>query len=350
MRVGIFFGGRSSEHEVSLLSAAAILRDINKLRYKVVLAGITKEGFWRFNDDARKMLGNLVPDDLAQTFEQVDLDPDHELRLPPANFFKQVDVVFSVLHGPYGEDGVMQGVLELANKPFVGAGVLSSAISMNKVIFKKLLETEALPQVPYIYVKHYEQANLEEHLVQIKALGYPVFIKPASLGSSIGISKVHRAEEVVGAFKLAFKHDKTVLVEKAVCNGRELEVAVLGNDDPLVSVVGEIIPSNDFYDYHAKYIDNASIIKIPAEVPQKISEEIKGLALKVYKLVECKGLARVDFFLDHDGRVLVNELNTLPGFTSISMYNKLFAHLGIMQTELITRLIESAVSAPAFSC
>lgn len=352
IRVGVIFGGRSGEHDVSLMSARSILNAMDKEKYEVIPIGITREGRWLLTGDPMKALESgvtagggvpvaLVGDPTRRDLVQVDPSP---ADAPPRGI-PQIDVVFPVLHGTYGEDGTIQGLLELANIPYVGAGVLGSAVGMDKAVAKALFERRGLPVAAYQLVmrREWESDSLPiiEQLEQ--RFGYPCFVKPANLGSSVGVTKAHNRDELVRALNLAARYDRKILVEEAI-NAREIECSVLGNDDPIASVPGEIVPSREFYDYEAKYIDDGSDLIIPANLPPEVATEIRHLAVEAFKALDCAGMARVDFFLDRDtGRVYVNEINTIPGFTKISMYPKLWEASGIPYPELIDRLIRLAI-------
>jgi D-alanine-D-alanine ligase len=316
IRVGVIRGGRSGEHEVSLRSAESILNAIDREKYEIVPLTISHEGKW-------------------EPFA-ISADPDTK---PP------VDVVFPIVHGTYGEDGTIQGLFELANVPYVGAGVLGSAICMDKDVMKRLLRAAGLPIVEYWSVR---KSELDSFLqAELNTLPYPVFVKPANLGSSVGITKAHTPEELPGALQTAAEYDQKIVVERGV-DAREIEVSVLGNDDAIASVPGEIIPSREFYDYAAKYVDDNSRLLIPAPLSDAAVKEAQHLALEAFKALECSGMGRVDLFLERpNGKFYVNEINTLPGFTSISMYPKLWDASGIAYPQLIDRLITLAIQRHA---
>jgi D-alanine-D-alanine ligase len=312
IRVGVVRGGRSGEHEVSLRSAESILNAIDRSKYEVVPITISHEGRW---------------EPFAISAEPGD-------RLP-------VDVVFPIVHGTYGEDGTIQGLFELANVPYVGAGVLGSAVGMDKDVMKRLLRDAGLPIVEYWTVRRAELHGFLEE--QMNHLPYPVFVKPANLGSSVGISKAHCAEELPAALQAAAEYDRKIVVERGL-DAREIEMSVLGNDDPVASKPGEIIPSREFYDYNAKYVDDDSRLLIPAPLTEAQIQDVQRMGLAAFKVLECSGMARVDLFLEKTtGKFYVNEINTLPGFTSISMYPKMWEASGIPYTELIDRLIVLAL-------
>jgi D-alanine-D-alanine ligase len=357
VQVGLIFGGRSGEHEVSLSSAQGVMGAIDKSKYEVVPIGITKQGRWLAAGDPWQALSSGVPAGskpaalLAEPSEQGLLslemqESEHELT---AVQLGQLDVVFPILHGPYGEDGTVQGLLELAGLPYVGAGVTASAVGMDKAVFKDVMSARGLPIVPYLVVKRKTwEGDPNRIIAQIESeLGYSCFVKPANLGSSVGIAKAHNRPELREALDDAARYDRKLLVEVAI-DAREIEVSVLGNDDPIASVPGEIVPCNEFYDYAAKYIDGESELLIPAPISEEMASQIRQLAVDAYQAIDCAGMARVDFLLDrHSERVYLNEVNTLPGFTPISMYPKLWEASGISYSELIDRLIQLALERHA---
>ncbi len=370
LRVGILFGGRSGEHEVSLLSAASILQAIDRKKFDVVPIGITKEGRWLAAGDAR----NLLNGDATAARQLRAGDPEatpgakllHEgiptlLAPEPAQATglnqsqrlgsKPLDVVFPVLHGTFGEDGTIQGLFELAGIAYVGSGVLGSAAGMDKDTMKRLFAQAGLPIVRHVTLLRADwERSPRKAFAQIEAaLKYPVFVKPANLGSSVGISKAHDRKELGPALDLAARYDRKLVIEHGVggknARARELEVAVLGNDDPKASVVGEIIPGKEFYDYEAKYLSEGSVPVIPAKLTRAESRQIREMAVAAFRACDLAGLARVDFLMEPTGkhRIYLNEVNTLPGFTRISMYPKLWEATGLSYRDLITRLIELAV-------
>ena len=356
LRVGVIFGGQSGEHEVSLVSAQGIMEAMNKERYEIIPVGITKEGRWLTSGEPMKLLQSGEPGVSAQVAEAKPMTRELATRsrrdLVPGTRetgFPQVDVVFPILHGPYGEDGTVQGLLELAGIPYVGAGVLGSALGMDKIAMKAVFASHGLPVVEHVALKRRDWERDPEAVMELveKELGYPCFIKPANLGSSVGISKVHQRSEMASALCLAARYDRRMLAERAV-DAREIEVSVLGNDEPIASVPGEIIPCREFYDYIAKYIDDRSELIIPADLPPGVTRRIQELAIAAFLAVDCAGMARVDFFLDKDTQGLyLGELNTIPGFTPISMYPKMWEASGISYSELIDRLIELALERQA---
>jgi D-alanine-D-alanine ligase len=354
-RIGILFGGRSGEHEVSLASAKSVMQAIDKSRFEVVPIGITKDGRWIASGDPLEALtsGKL------ESSQPVALlgDPSRRglMKLAAAesdakmSTIDRLDVIFPVLHGPYGEDGTVQGLLELADVPFVGAGVLGSALGMDKIAMKDIFRSYGLPVVRYLAFKRRDwQRDPDPIVSRIETeLDYPCFTKPANLGSSVGISKARNREELVGGMSEAASYDRRLLVEEGI-DAREIEVSVLGNDDPISSIPGEVVPCNEFYDYAAKYIDDRSELLIPAPIPEAVEEQVRALAVEAYMAIDCAGMARVDFLLDrHTDELYISELNTIPGFTSISMYPKLWLATGMSYAELIERLIDLAVERHA---
>jgi len=357
LRVGIIFGGRSGEHEVSLLSAQGVMNAIDRTKYEIVPIGITKAGQWLASGDPWKALssGALAESNpallLAEPSDRglMRLEDLEKERALTAVQVSQLDVVFPILHGPYGEDGTVQGLLELAGIAYVGAGVAASAVGMDKVLFKDIMLAHGIPIVPHMVILRSAWERVpDEMLHRVEAeIGYDCFVKPANLGSSVGISKAHNRAELRAALDDAARYDRKLLVEQAV-DAREIEISVLGNDEPVASVPGEVVPCNEFYDYSAKYLDGESDLLIPAPIPDETAETIVQLAVQAYRAVDCAGMARVDFLLDRDtGRVYMNELNTLPGFTPISMYPKLWEASGITYSELIDRLIQLALERHA---
>ncbi len=352
LRVGVIFGGRSGEHEVSLVSATSVIQALDKEKYEVVPIGITKEGRWISSQEALHMLKSgvgispdmerfLLPEPTRQALVSLNGEVHPDLRL---------DVVFPVVHGTYGEDGTLQGLLELANIPYVGAGVLGSALGMDKVIQKQLYKQAGLPVVKYVwFLSKLCMRDSKSVVASIeKSLRYPVFVKPANTGSSVGITKAHNRRELIDGLTLAAEYDRKVIVEQGVKNAREIEVSVLGNDDPIASVPGEIIPSNEFYDYDAKYVDGKSTTVIPAQLPPSVVKKLQHIAVKAFTTLDAAGMARVDFFVARNtNRIFLNEINTIPGFTSISMYPKLWEASGMTYSALLDRLIALALERHA---
>ena len=347
LRVGILFGGRSGEHEVSLVSARGITNAIDRDKCEVVPIGITKEGCWVVGDDPLAALSAGVRHELLST-----LNVPLELRTtseatPSAGDIRlqDLDVVFPVLHGPYGEDGTVQGFLDMLGLPYVGAGVMTSAVGMDKAISKHIFAGYGLPVLPYrVFLSRTWETNPAQVLAECEvALHYPMFSKPANLGSSVAVNKVRNRAELATGLDEAACYDRKVVVEQGI-EAREIEVSVLGNDTRIVSVPGEIIPSREFYSYAAKYLDNASRLLIPAPLLADQVEEIQQIALKACASVDCAGMARVDFLMDkHTSEIWLNEINTIPGFTPISMYPKLWEASGIGYADLIDRLIQLAL-------
>lgn len=362
LRVGVVFGGESGEHEVSLAGAASVLAAMDRSRFEPVPIGITREGRWLVGGDPLRALAQeaqtralgeagaeaSVKQELA--VRAGDAGTSTALRrmetsesLPPG-LCRRLDVVWIMLHGPRGEDGTIQGLFELAGLPYVGAGVLASAIGMDKAAMKDMFRAHGLPVVDYLVVKRHEwraQPGAVERAVA-QAIGFPCFVKPANLGSSVGISKVKAPEEVPAALAVAAAHDRRILVERAV-QGREVEVAVLGNDAPQASVPGEVCYAGEWYDYETKYGAGHTTFKVPAPLAPEVARRVRELAVLAFKAIDCAGLARVDFFIEGEAGVLVNEINTLPGFTATSAYPKLWEASGVPYTELISRLIDLAL-------
>lgn len=337
LRVGVIFGGRSAEHEVSLLSAASVLRAIDPDRFEVIPLAISREGAWLPPPVAVTMLP-LDDRPVVHSSAIVPIDPS------PNTLLRSVDVVFPVLHGPMGEDGTIQGLLELADIPYVGSGVLGSAIGMEKSRAKQMLRFHGLPVTDWFTAHRREwRADRDGVAALARRFGFPCFVKPSALGSSVGVTKVKAPDQIPGALSIAFQHGERALVEPAV-DAREIEVSVLGNHRPEASVPGEIVPSNEFYDYAAKYLDGKSQLHVPARLTAAQSDEVRALAVKAFAALDCSGLARVDFFLERaTGRWFVNEVNTMPGFTAISMYPKLWEASGLAFRDLVTRLIDLAL-------
>jgi len=362
LSVGVVFGGESEEHEVSLAGAASVMAALDRARFEPVPIGITREGRWLVGGDplralakeaAGKALGEGGPEasvkqelavragDAASSTALQRIESSEGL---PPGLRERLDVVWIMLHGPRGEDGTIQGLLELAGLPYVGAAVLASAIGMDKVAMKDMFRAHGLPVVDYLVVKRHEwrrdPAAVERAVAE--AIGFPCFVKPANLGSSVGISKVKAPEDLAAALALAASHDRRVLVERAV-QGREVEVAVLGNDEPEASVPGQVCYAGEWYDYETKYGAGHTTFKVPAPLGPEVTLLLRELAIRAFKAIDCAGLARVDFFIEGEAGVLVNEINTLPGFTATSAYPKLWEASGVSYTELISRLIDLAL-------
>ena len=349
IRVGLIFGGRSGEHEVSVLSANSVMQAMDPNRYEIIPIGITKQGQWIPGVSPKALVDAEQPEVLPGEALTCNSDDSLALDNPKGHILggmtKQLDVILPILHGPFGEDGTIQGLLELAGIPYVGGGVLASALGMDKGLMKKIFRQEGLPVGDFVVCLRKEwENNPASTMEEIESkLGYPCFVKPANLGSSVGISKAHNREELEQAMNLAAEYDRKLVVE-AFIEGREIECSVLGNDEPIASVPGEIVPCSEFYDYEAKYVLNDSKLVIPAELPKAVSEEIQSLAVRAFKAIDCAGLSRVDFFVTHEeGRVLINEINTMPGFTRISMYPKLWEASGIPYAQLVEQLIQLAI-------
>jgi len=359
IRLGIIFGGRSAEHEVSLMSARSVLQAINKEKYDVTLIGISKAGKWIAGHDPLKALaaGNLTEMSeaalLGEPGKRELLVLDHGgkpgERAVQLSSIAELDVIFPLLHGPYGEDGTMQGLLELADLPYVGAGVLGSALAMDKGVCKEVLRANGIPVVDWLMALRVEIEHDPETVARRAEakFAYPIFTKPANLGSSVGVVKAHNRAELMAGLKESARYDRRVLVERGL-NPREIEVSVLGNDDPIASVPGEIIPRREVYDYQAKYFDENSELVIPAAISPQTAERARDYAVRAFKAIDGAGLARVDFLLDKDsGELYLNEINTIPGFTQISMYPKLWEASGLSYGDLIDRLVELALERQA---
>ena len=352
IKVGLIFGGRSGEHEVSFCSASSIIKTIDKDKYTVVPIGITKEGRWISPQDSELALQSgkikgkstviLLNDPSGRALVRI----DNNQRLEKSSALERLDVIFPVLHGPYGEDGTVQGLLELADIPYVGAGVTASAISMDKDLMKTIFKQKGLPILKWMTIKRKEwQKNKEKILSLVQDdFEYPLFVKPTNLGSSVGITKVHKKEELEKAIDLASSYDRKILIEEGLEEVREIECSVLGNDEPQVSVVGEVRPAGEFYDYDSKYIDKKTQLIVPADLPDGVSRKVQEIALRAFKAVDAAGMARVDFFVSKkENKIYLSEINTIPGFTSVSMYPRLWEASGIPYPDLIDRLIQLAL-------
>lgn len=347
LKLGVIFGGMSTEHDVSITSGTSVIKNLDKDKYEIYPIYIDKEGKWY------KYSKNIDEIDILQVGEEIE---EKILIANPIEYLQECDVIFPVLHGLYGEDGTIQGMLELLKIPYIGCKVLGSSICMDKAYAKIIFDKAGINQAKYMYVKKEKenfvyidkqfdekQCDLEE-IAEIteKELDYPVFVKPSNSGSSVGIKKAHNKEELIEAIKYAGNFDSKILIEQNI-EGREVECAVLGNDDVKASCVGEILPAEDFYTFDAKYKNAESRVIIPAEIPENISEEIRKTAIKAFKSTDCKGLSRVDFFIENNtNKVIINEINTLPGFTQISMYPKLWESMGLSYTKLLDKLVELA--------
>ncbi|MFN8232949.1 MAG: D-alanine--D-alanine ligase family protein [Actinomycetota bacterium] len=353
-RVAVLFGGRSAEHEISCLSARSVIDALDPGRDEVVPIGITREGVWRLMSGPPSLPGETgrmpeVAEGAGAPVELAGEGGSHALVAGDGSRHP-IDVAFPVLHGPYGEDGSIQGLLELADVPYVGAGVLGSALGMDKAVQKRLLREADVPVVRFQEVRAPEWREDPEGVsARAQDLGYPLFSKPATLGSSVGVRRVDRPDSLPSALEEAFRYGRKAVLEAAVVGAREIEVAVLGNDDPVASVPGEIVPEGHaFYDYDAKYLDeHGATLVVPADLGPDVVDELQRLAITVFRVIECAGMGRVDFFLTVDGRPIVNEINTIPGFTPISMYPKLWAASGLAYPDLVSRLLELAVERHA---
>ncbi len=353
LRIGVIFGGRSSEHEVSLASAGNVIDALQKAGHTVVPIGITPRGHWLTAGDPMRRLtlatnGAAAQSDSVATEANI-VETDKWALLPRPTRGQQlpdIDVIFPVLHGPFGEDGTVQGLLEMANIPYVGCGVLGSAVGMDKVVARQLFTAAGIRQTPAgVVMRNAWRREPDAAITGIEnELTYPLFVKPANMGSSVGVSKARTRAELGDAIDVACRYDRKILVEQAVPNAREIEVSVLGNDEVIASVPGEIVPGAEFYDYDAKYIDDTSQLLIPAPLSPELTAEVQEIAMRAFRAIDGAGLARVDFLLDdRSGRLYLNELNTMPGFTRISMYPKLWEASGISYAELVDRLVQLAL-------
>ena len=356
LRVAVLFGGRSGEHDVSLMSARSVLAALDAERYEVIQIGITLDGDWltgvntldAFEKGKIKDLDRVVPPS-EPSHQTLSIVRSTKLG-DKLETLSGVDVFFPVLHGPFGEDGTMQGLLELADVAYVGAGVAGSSVGMDKGIFKDVMRANNIPIVDSALVLRSEiEQNINIVIEKVEKLGaYPFFAKPANLGSSVGISKCNSRSDLGEGLMEAARYDRRVVIERGVGNVREIEVSVLGNEDPQTSVCGEVLPSREFYSYESKYVDGTSGLNIPAHLPAGVSEKIRAYAVSAYKAIDCAGMARADFFVENDtNKIFMNELNTLPGFTSISMYPKLWQASGLTYPQLVDRLIELALERKA---
>lgn len=342
LRVGVLFGGRSVEHEVSVISAQGVMGAIDPDRFQAVPIGVTRQGTWLTTAQTEQALDRIRSERIRGLDEP--LGDGILYRTAALGVLKRVDVVFPLVHGTNGEDGTLQGLLELAGVPYVGAGVAASALGMDKALQKTFFRHHGFPVVNDVEVRASEWVRDRQSVVRAveATIGYPAFVKPANGGSSVGTSKARSREDLEAAVQEAFRYDRKVIVEQAV-DGREIEVAVLGNDDPEASPPGEITYAAEFYDYHAKYEDNRTVLHIPADIPDELARRLRQTAVEAYRAIDCAGLARVDYFVLPDGRFYINEMNTIPGFTPMSMYPKLWEYAGLSYRDLITRLIELAL-------
>ena len=347
LKLGVIFGGMSTEHDVSITSGTSVIKNLDKDKYEIYPIYIDKDGKWF---EYSKKINEI---EVLEVGEEI---KEKEPILNPIEYLQECDVIFPVLHGLYGEDGTIQGMLELIKKPYVGCKVLSSSICMDKAYSKIIFDTAKINQAKYIYIKNSgmdyvlidKNSNEKEYSLEEiakiaeKELSYPVFVKPSNSGSSVGIKKAHNEQELIEAIKYASEFDRKILIEEEI-KGREVECAVLGNNKVLASCVGEILPAEEFYTFDAKYKNAESRVLIPADLPENISDEIRNTAIKAFKAVDGSGLARVDFFIENEtNRVIINEINTMPGFTQISMYPKLWGEMGLSYPELLNKLIELA--------
>jgi D-alanine-D-alanine ligase len=361
LRIGVIFGGRSGEHEVSLMSARSVLSALDPQRYEVTQIGITHQGVWLVGVEALEAMTagqttdlvpvTLLPDPTRKGLLSLDISQ----RAEALGLLSDLDVIFPVLHGTFGEDGTLQGLLELADLAYVGAGVLGSSLGMDKGVFKDVMRANHIPVLESVIVLRSElETNVDTVITRIQdKLNYPIFVKPANMGSSVGVSRCTSRADLLEGLLEAARYDRRILVERGV-NAREIEVSVLGNDDPIASAPGEVIPSREFYSYEAKYIDDLSELLIPAPLPDELNQEIRELAVKAYRAIDCAGMARVDFLLEKKASgamarpgLYLNEVNTIPGFTQISMYPKLWDASGLPYPELVDRLIELAIERKA---
>ena len=349
LKVAVIFGGQSGEHEVSLISAASVMKAMDREKYEIFPIGITSDGKWLASKRAMSILSSKKKKGTGPA-ALLSLDPKKKgafvlNKRGSAKKEIEIDVAFPVLHGTFGEDGTIQGLLEMADIPYVGAGVMASSVGMDKGIMKSLFKEKRIPTPDFTVIKRIDWKKNGTELIKTveDAIGYPSFIKPVNLGSSVGISKAKNRKHLKEALAIGFKYDRRVIVEKGI-NCREIECSVLGNDEPIASCVAEIIPKKEFYDYEAKYTDGLAEIIIPASIPKRVADRVKKLAVEAYKLIDCAGMARVDFFLEKGtNRLYVNEVNTIPGFTPLSCYPKLWEASGIPYEKLIDRLIALAL-------
>ncbi len=348
VRIAVLFGGRSAEHEVSVVSARSVLSALDPERYEVVTIGIDKAGGWHLLRalPAAPAEARTLPsvEELTGASVALSRQPGEQALVTDDGDREAVDVVFPILHGPYGEDGTVQGMLELAGVPYVGAGVLASALGIDKAIQKVVFQAAGLPVVPHEVVRERDWEEDREGVeAGVAALGLPVFVKPASLGSSVGITKVKHLDQLPDAMAEAFRHDGKAVVERGLEGWREIECAVLGGDDPVASLPGEIEPGAEFYDYASKYLDEGTVLKVPADLPDAVTAEIQRMAVAAFRAIDCWGMARVDFFHRAPDELVINEINTIPGFTSVSMFPQMWEASGLPYPELVDRLVELAL-------
>ncbi len=348
LKIGVLFGGKSAEHEVSLQSALNVIEALDKNKYEVIPIGINKDGKWLLNNTSGYLLNSNNPKliKLNKSNKEVALYAQSKgaltnvINSSGSKIQEKIDVIFPVLHGPFGEDGSIQGLCKLAGVPYVGAGVLGSAVGMDKDVMKRLLKEAGIPICKFLILKASEKMLFKE---ATKTLGLPIFIKPANLGSSVGIHKVKNEEDWKNSLRDAFQYDSKIIIEQQI-KGREIECSVLGNDKPVASLPGEVIVNSEFYSYEAKYIDeDGATVQIPAKLPKATIKKVRELAVKTYKVLNCEGMGRVDFFVKKNGKVFVSEINTIPGFTNISMYPKLWEASGLPLSKLLDKLIDLAI-------
>ena len=363
IRVGLIFGGKSGEHEISLASAQSVARTLDKNKYDLVLIGVTKEGRWITGGNALKHLAAISPTPLlapesenanggvSAPINSVELVPTGVSAVTAQSPLATIDVAFPLVHGPFGEDGTLQGLLDLADIPYVSAGVAASAVGMDKALMKAVFRAHSLPILDWLVILRRDwEAQPDDAIYRVESvLGYPCFVKPANLGSSVGVTKAHQRDELIEALRVAAQYDRKLIAERAAQNAREIECSVLGNDDPIASIPGEVIPKREFYDYAAKYDNEAGTeLIVPADLSPQIARNVQEIAIRAFKAIDACGMARVDFFLERGAnRLLLNEINTIPGFTSASMYPRMWQKTGISYADLIDRLIQLALERHA---
>jgi D-alanine-D-alanine ligase len=363
IRVGIIFGGKSGEHEISLASAQSVARAIDRSKYDVVLIGVTKEGRWITGGSALKQLAAISPTPLlapesenanggvSAPINSAELVPTGVSAVTAQSPLATIDVAFPLVHGPFGEDGTLQGLLELADIPYVSAGVAASAVGMDKALMKAVFRAHSLPILDWLVILRRDwEAQPDNAIYRVESvLGYPCFVKPANLGSSVGVTKAHRRDELIEALRVAAQYDRKLIAERAAQNAREIECSVLGNDDPIASIPGEVITKREFYDYAAKYDNEAGTeLIVPADLSPEITRNVQEIAIRAFKAIDACGMARADFFHERGAsRLLLNEINTIPGFTSVSMYPRMWQKTGISYADLIDRLIQLALERHA---
>ena len=363
IRVGLIFGGKSGEHEISLASAQSVARTLDKNKYDLVLIGVTKEGRWITGGNALKQLAAISPTPLlapesenanggvSAPINSVELLPTGVSAVTAQSPLATIDVAFPLVHGPFGEDGTLQGLLDLADIPYVSAGVAASAVGMDKALMKAVFRAHSLPILDWLVILRRDwEAQPDDAIYRVESvLGYPCFVKPANLGSSVGVTKAHQRDELIEALRVAAQYDRKLIAERAAQNAREIECSVLGNDDPIASIPGEVILKREFYDYAAKYDNEAGTeLIVPADLSPQIARNVQEIAIRAFKAIDACGMARVDFFLERGAnRLLLNEINTIPGLTSVSMYPRMWQKTGISYADLIDRLIQLALERHA---